>query len=65
MSADDRFRPALHCRIYGVRKWMGYELSTRSAGVKRYGCTIADLDRLVPLGRIGKPEELTCAQAVA
>jgi NAD(P)-dependent dehydrogenase (short-subunit alcohol dehydrogenase family) len=27
------------------------------AGVKRSGRTIADLDRLVPFGRIGKPEE--------
>ncbi len=28
------------------------------AGVKRAGRTIADLDRLVPFGRIGKPEEV-------
>jgi NAD(P)-dependent dehydrogenase (short-subunit alcohol dehydrogenase family) len=28
------------------------------AGVKRSGRTIADLDRLVPFGRIGKPEEV-------
>ncbi len=28
------------------------------AGVKRSGRTIADLDKLVPLGRIGKPEEV-------
>ena len=28
------------------------------AGVKRSGRTIADLDKLVPFGRIGKPEEV-------
>ena len=27
------------------------------AGVRRVGKTIADLDRLVPLGRIGRPKE--------
>ncbi|MCJ1902191.1 MULTISPECIES: SDR family NAD(P)-dependent oxidoreductase [Paracoccus] len=33
------------------------------AGVKRAGRTIADLDRLVPFGRIGKPEEVAALVA--
>lgn len=33
------------------------------AGVKRSGRTIADLDRLVPFGRIGKPEEVAALVA--
>jgi len=33
------------------------------AGVKRSGRTIADLDRLVPYGRIGKPEEVAALVA--
>ncbi|KAB0679065.1 SDR family NAD(P)-dependent oxidoreductase [Aureimonas leprariae] len=33
------------------------------AGVKRAGKTIADLDRLVPLGRIGKPDEVAALVA--
>ncbi len=33
------------------------------AGVKRAGRTIADLDRLVPYGRIGKPEEVAALVA--
>lgn len=33
------------------------------AGVKRSGQTIADLDRLVPFGRIGKPEEVAALVA--
>ena len=33
------------------------------AGVKRAGKTIADLDRLVPFGRIGKPEEIAALVA--
>ena len=28
------------------------------AGVKRSGRSIADLDKLAPFGRIGKPEEI-------
>jgi len=33
------------------------------AGVKRSGRTIADLDKLVPFGRIGKPEEVAALVA--
>lgn len=33
------------------------------AGVRRAGRTIADLDRLVPFGRIGKPEEVAALVA--
>ncbi|MGE8064937.1 SDR family NAD(P)-dependent oxidoreductase [Pseudomonas sp. NPDC089569] len=33
------------------------------AGVKRSGRTIADLDRMVPFGRIGKPEEVAALVA--
>ncbi|HEV7249455.1 MAG TPA: SDR family NAD(P)-dependent oxidoreductase [Shinella sp.] len=33
------------------------------AGVRRSGRTIADLDRLVPFGRIGKPEEVAALVA--
>lgn len=33
------------------------------AGVKRSGRTIADLDKLVPIGRIGKPEEVAALVA--
>ena len=33
------------------------------AGVKRAGRTIADLDRMVPYGRIGKPEEVAALVA--
>lgn len=33
------------------------------AGVKRSGRTIADLDRLVPFGRIGRPEEVAALVA--
>jgi 2-hydroxycyclohexanecarboxyl-CoA dehydrogenase len=33
------------------------------AGVRRAGKTIADLDRLVPFGRIGKPEEVAALVA--
>ncbi|MFN8683152.1 SDR family NAD(P)-dependent oxidoreductase [Paracoccus sp. P2] len=33
------------------------------AGVKRAGRTIADLDRMVPFGRIGKPEEVAALVA--
>lgn len=33
------------------------------AGVKRSGRTIADLDRMVPYGRIGKPEEVAALVA--
>jgi 2-hydroxycyclohexanecarboxyl-CoA dehydrogenase len=33
------------------------------AGVKRAGRTIADLDKLVPFGRIGKPEEVAALVA--
>ena len=33
------------------------------AGVKRSGRTIADLDKLVPFGRIGKPEEVAALAA--
>lgn len=33
------------------------------AGVKRAGKTIADLDKLVPFGRIGKPEEVAALVA--
>ncbi|MCY1451517.1 acetoacetyl-CoA reductase [compost metagenome] len=33
------------------------------AGVLRSGRTIADLDRLVPFGRIGKPEEVAALVA--
>lgn len=33
------------------------------AGVKRSGKTIADLDRLVPFGRIGRPEEVAALVA--
>jgi len=33
------------------------------AGVKRAGRTIADLDALVPFGRIGKPEEVAALVA--
>jgi NAD(P)-dependent dehydrogenase (short-subunit alcohol dehydrogenase family) len=33
------------------------------AGVKKSGRTIADLDRLVPFGRIGKPEEVAALVA--
>ncbi|MGN7806777.1 SDR family NAD(P)-dependent oxidoreductase [Ensifer sp. 22521] len=33
------------------------------AGVKRSGRTIADLDQLVPLGRVGKPEEVAALVA--
>ncbi len=33
------------------------------AGVKRAGRTIADLDRLVPFGRIGRPEEVAALVA--
>lgn len=33
------------------------------AGVKRSGRTIADLDRLVPFGRIGKPDEVAALVA--
>lgn len=33
------------------------------AGVRRAGKTIADLDRLVPLGRIGRPEEVAALVA--
>nr|WP_295826206.1 hypothetical protein [uncultured Azospirillum sp.] len=29
------------------------------SGLKRSGRSVADLDRLVPFGRIGKPEEVT------
>jgi NAD(P)-dependent dehydrogenase (short-subunit alcohol dehydrogenase family) len=33
------------------------------AGVRRAGKTIADLDKLVPFGRIGKPEEVAALVA--
>jgi 2-hydroxycyclohexanecarboxyl-CoA dehydrogenase len=33
------------------------------AGVKRSGRTMADLDRLVPFGRVGKPEEIAALVA--
>ena len=33
------------------------------AGVRKSGRTIADLDRLVPFGRIGKPEEVAAVVA--
>ena len=33
------------------------------AGVRRSGRTIADLDKLVPFGRIGKPEEVAALVA--
>jgi NAD(P)-dependent dehydrogenase (short-subunit alcohol dehydrogenase family) len=33
------------------------------AGVTRSGRTIADLDRLVPFGRIGRPEEVAALVA--
>lgn len=33
------------------------------AGVRRSGRTIADLDRMVPFGRIGKPEEIAAVVA--
>ncbi|HMS95835.1 MAG TPA: SDR family oxidoreductase, partial [Tabrizicola sp.] len=33
------------------------------AGVRRSGRTIADLDKLVPYGRIGKPEEVAALVA--
>ncbi len=33
------------------------------AGVRRAGRTIADLDRQVPFGRIGKPEEVAALVA--
>jgi NAD(P)-dependent dehydrogenase (short-subunit alcohol dehydrogenase family) len=33
------------------------------ADVRRSGRTIADLDRLVPFGRIGKPEEVAALVA--
>ena len=33
------------------------------AGVKRSGRTIADLDKMVPYGRIGKPEEVAALVA--
>ena len=37
--------------------------SMLEAGVKRSGRTIADLDKLVPFGRIGKPEEVAALVA--
>ncbi|OWV97265.1 SDR family NAD(P)-dependent oxidoreductase [Rhizobium sp. R693] len=37
--------------------------SMLEAGVRRSGKTIADLDRLVPFGRIGKPEEVAALVA--
>ena len=33
------------------------------ASVKRSGRTIADLDKLVPFGRVGKPEEVAALVA--
>jgi len=37
---------------------------TPEAGAKRQGCTIADLDKTVLYGRIGKPEEVAAPVAV-